>query len=162
MIQKMQELLNCNISESILDLYCGNGVMALVFAPRVERVIGIDLNSNSIAAAQENASLNQIKNALFLVANLQKGLKNSIPTDFSPEIVLIDPPRKGLLPQLIKEITELQPSRIVYISCNPQTLVNDLLLFSQFQYGANEIFPFDLFPQTAHLENLVILQKMTE
>jgi 23S rRNA (uracil1939-C5)-methyltransferase len=159
MTRKLQSLISLDKQQSILDLFCGIGVMGLVNAHQTKKIIGIDVNAHAISAAQENAKLNHVENAVFLVSNLQKRVSSYLPQDFNPDIVLLDPPRKGLTAPFIRSLVELKPEFVIYISCYPPSLLEDMAFFHENHYTADEIFPFDFFPQTAHVESLVILKK---
>ncbi|MGD1919870.1 MAG: 23S rRNA (uracil(1939)-C(5))-methyltransferase RlmD [Pleurocapsa sp.] len=151
------EKLNLTGEETVVDAYCGIGTFSLPLAKKVKHVIGIEINSASIKQAQNNAALNNINNTIFYTGKV-KDYINKI--DSRPDILLLDPPRKGCDPQVIKTILDIQPSFIVYISCKPSTLARDIKLFCQSNfYEPKYIQPTDFFPQTTHVESCVILRK---
>ena len=122
------EKLNLTGEEKIVDAYCGIGTLSLPLAKRVKQLIGIEVNSASIQQAQNNAALNNISNALFYTGKV-KDCINQI--GFKPDILMLDPPRKGCDPQVVESILTIQPDCIVYVSCKPATLARDLKLFCQ-------------------------------
>ena len=153
-IVKQLELMG---DETIIDAYCGIGTFTLPLAKKVRQVIGIEINPNSIERAKSNAVLNQINNATFYSGKVKHHLQQ---LEHQPDILLLDPPRKGCDPQAIAAILKLQPSRIAYISCKPSTLARDLQLLCQSGvYQVASIQPADFFPQTTHVECCAILNK---
>ena len=144
-------------NEKAIDAYCGVGTFSLPLAKRVQQVVGIEINPRSIQQAQQNAVLNQIKNASFYTGKVKDYIEQ---IDFQPDILLLDPPRKGCTPGAIEAILTMQPERIVYISCKPSTLARDIKLLCQSgNYQPVYIQPADFFPQTTHVECCVILGK---
>ena len=151
------ERLNLTGNETIVDAYCGIGTFSLPLAKKVKQIIGIEINSASIEQAKNNAAINKIDNAIFYTGKVKKCL-NYI--NLKPDILLLDPPRKGCDRQVIQAILEIQPSCIVYISCKPATLARDIKLICQSGlYTPQYIQPIDFFPQTTHVESYVILRK---
>lgn len=143
--------------ETIIDAYCGIGTFSLPLAKKVRQVIGIEINPNSTERAKSNAVLNQINNATFYSGKVEHHLQQF---ELQPDILLLDPPRKGCDPQAIAAILKLQPSRIAYISCKPSTLARDLQLLCQSGvYQVAYIQPADFFPQTTHIECCAILNR---
>ncbi len=159
MLEKLVQLVQFSGKEQVLDLYSGIGTIGLYIAHYVQKVVGLDINETAIEAANQNASDNQIFNAEFFATDAGQGFLRHLPQDFRPEVVIVDPPRKGLTSHIIRDIIHLQPQKIVYISCHPKTLVRDLVEFYQKGYRASTIFPFDMFPHTSHVESLVVLEK---
>jgi len=142
-------------NETILDTYCGIGTLTLPLAKRVKQAIGIEIQAEAVEQAQQNAALNQIQNATFQVGAVEKLL----PTlSIQPDIVLLDPPRKGCDRTVIETLLMIQPDRIVYVSCNSSTLARDLKLLSQI-YQLQRVQPVDFFPQTPHVESVAFLTK---
>lgn len=151
------EQLHLTGKENVIDAYCGIGTFSLPLAKKVNQVVGIEINSTSIQQAQKNAILNKIDNANFYTGKVKDYLEQ---INFPPDIILLDPPRKGCAPQVIETILRMQPSRIVYISCKPSTLARDIKLFCQSgRYQPTSIQPADFFPQTTHVECCVVLYK---
>jgi 23S rRNA (uracil1939-C5)-methyltransferase len=143
--------------EQILDAYCGIGTLSLPLAQRCRHLIGLELHPATVTQAQANAKHNQIDNAEFRVGAVETLLPQISQT---PDIVILDPPRKGCTPAVLNSLLRLAPRRIVYMSCNPTTLARDLqLLCAGGQYQLERVQPADLFPQTAHVEALAWLSK---
>ncbi|MGF1589546.1 MAG: 23S rRNA (uracil(1939)-C(5))-methyltransferase RlmD [Pleurocapsa sp.] len=157
LLQAIIEQLNLIGNETIVDAYCGVGTFSLPLARKVSQVIGIELNPASIKQANNNAEINHIKNATFYPGRVKDYLEQ---IELQPDILLLDPPRKGCEPEVITAILNLQPSRIAYISCQPATLARDIKLLCQSNiYQPVHIQPADFFPQTTHVECCVILNR---
>ena len=150
-------------TDRLLDLYCGAGSIGLSMADEVGELIGIEIIDSAVECATYNARENGITNAKFytgdakntenLLANAEKELSRKI----EPTVVILDPPRAGCAKELIEYVARLAPDRIVYVSCNPQTLARDVKIFAQLGYTAGEVKTFDLFPMTGHVESVVCL-----
>ena len=142
----------------LLDAYCGSGLFALTLAKNFEEVIGIEVSESSADWARRNALTNGIENAQFIAASAEHLFAD---IQFPPgnTSVLIDPPRKGCSEDFLQQLFNFGPSRVVYVSCNPATQMRDLKSFIARGYQLEEIQPFDLFPQTRHLECVITLSK---
>ena len=138
-----------------LDLFAGTGPIALHLAELADQVIAVETFPPSMDAALRNRELNQITNVKFIAADVNKALPEGIPD--SVDLVVVDPPRNGLSKAAIDWITRLTPKQIIYVSCNPSTLARDLKLFLDSPYRIESLEPFDLFPQTYHLETITSL-----
>lgn len=157
LFQAITNQLRLTGEETIIDAYCGIGTFSLPLARKVRQVIGIEVNPASVKQANKNAALNQINNISFYTGKVKHWLKQ---IETKPEILLLDPPRKGCDPSVIEAIIKLQPSRIVYISCKPATLARDIqLLCLSGDYQLAFVQPADFFPQTTHVECYAILNK---
>jgi 23S rRNA (uracil1939-C5)-methyltransferase len=146
--------------ETVWDLYCGTGTIALSVASRVRRVVGFELVPEAINDAYKNCRLNGLDNCQFLSGDLKDLIQESLrdPQHHPvPDVVITDPPRAGMHPQVVKALRELAPRRIIAVSCNPATLARDLALL-QDQYDILTIQPFDLFPHTSHIECVARLE----
>jgi 23S rRNA (uracil1939-C5)-methyltransferase len=140
--------------ETVWDLYCGAGSIALSLAPHVRRVVGFELVAAAVNDAYVNSRLNGLDNCQFLAGDLKERLRETQRASSGqpgPEVVITDPPRAGMHPQVVQTLLALAPRRLIYVSCNPATLARDLALF-QNHYDMLSIQPFDLFPQTSHIE----------
>ena len=147
--------------ETVWDLYCGSGGIALSVASRVGRVVGFELVSEAVNDASLNSRLNGLDNCRFLAGDLKELLKKALssPQDYPrPETVITDPPRSGMHPQVLQALKEIAPRRLIYVSCNPATLARDLALLAD-QYALVTVQPFDLFPHTSHIEGVVLLER---
>ena len=144
----------CNVldlqgHERVIDAYCGVGTLTLPIAQRVQQVIGLEVQPTAVEQARENAALNGIRNVTFQVGAVERLL----PSLNAPDIVLLDPPRKGCDRAVLESLNQSRPQQIVYLSCNPATLARDLkLLCSSGNYSLRHVQPADFFPQTAHVE----------
>ncbi|GBF79958.1 23S rRNA (uracil(1939)-C(5))-methyltransferase RlmD [Aphanothece sacrum] len=144
--------------ERLVDAYCGIGTFSLPFASQVAEVLGIEINPNSIIQAQENAQINGIKNVTFRQGRVETILPQ---LPWHPDVVILDPPRKGCDRKVIDTLRNLQPTYLVYISCQPATLARDLQrLCKDGIYQLLWVQPADFFPQTAHVECLAILRHL--
>jgi 23S rRNA (uracil1939-C5)-methyltransferase len=142
-------------SEKVLDAYCGVGTLALLFARHVQTVIGIESVPEAIEDARMNAARNNISNATFLCGRTENLISTLDPVD----IALLNPPRKGCERAVIDTLVQHAPEQIIYLSCDPATLARDLALLAAGGYTISHCQPFDMFPQTAHVEVLVHLKK---
>jgi 23S rRNA (uracil1939-C5)-methyltransferase len=147
----------------VLDLYCGVGAMTLMAAKQCALAIGVELAGSSIRDARNNAGLNQIKNAAFVEADASQFFRDRHSRDMeiirSEKLyVLLDPARTGCEPQVLHALMELKPERLVYVSCHPATLARDIKILSP-HYTCVSVTPVDLFPQTAHIETVVRLDR---
>ncbi len=159
LLNTLRQQLNFKGQEILVDAYCGIGTFSLPLAKQVKQAIGIEVSPASIARARQNAKLNHIENVTFNVGKVAHCLQELA---VQPDIVLLDPPRKGCNSQVIEALLKLQPDIIAYISCKPATLARDLkLLCAAGIYQPSFIQPADFFPQTTHVECLVILQRVS-
>jgi 23S rRNA (uracil-5-)-methyltransferase RumA len=139
----------------VLDLYCGVGTIAICVSDKCNKIFGVELSEESIKVAKINAELNKIKNIQFFSSNAEKWLKNA---EAWFDTIIVDPPRKGLEEKAIDGIKKIFPNRIIYISCNPESLHRDIKALHE--YKIKKIMAFDQFPQTMHIEMLCILDKI--
>lgn len=142
----------------LLDAYCGSGLFGLTLAKNFEQVVGIELSETSADWARRNAKTNGIENASF-IASSAEALFADITFPSEQTSVLIDPPRKGCSVDFLNQLFAFGPSRVVYVSCNPATQMRDLKSFLEKGYKIESIQPFDLFPQTRHLECVIALSR---
>ncbi|PIG92819.1 23S rRNA (uracil(1939)-C(5))-methyltransferase RlmD [Gloeocapsopsis sp. IPPAS B-1203] len=149
LLQEISQQLNLQGHEILLDAYCGIGTLTLPLAPQVRQAIGLELQPTSVQQAQHNANLNHIKNVSFQVGAVEKLLPQ---LEITPDIVFLDPPRKGCDRTVIETLLQVQPSQIVYVSCKVATLARDLKLLCQKGYDLVRVQPADFFPQTSHVE----------
>jgi tRNA/tmRNA/rRNA uracil-C5-methylase (TrmA/RlmC/RlmD family) len=140
----------------LVDAYCGSGLFTLSLAPHFEQVVGVEVSESSADWARQNARANSLGNVTITTASAESIFADiSFPPDDTA--VVIDPPRKGCGPDFLHQLCAFQPRRIVYVSCNPATQIRDLKSLLEAGYQIEEIQPFDLFPQTRHLECVVTL-----
>ena len=144
--------------DTVFDLYCGIGTISIFMAKYAKKVYGIEIVEEAIKDAKENAKINNIDNTEFIAGNVEKILDDLINNKkIIPDIVMIDPPRKGMDETSIKNLLKIKPKKIVYISCNPATLIRDLKQF-ELEYEIKKIQPVDMFPFTSHVECCSVLK----
>ncbi len=152
-------------SDLLLDLYCGAGAIGLSMAREVREVIGIEIVVDAVECAKRNAALSGIENASFYAgdaADAEKILdaaEKARGEKIRPDVVVLDPPRKGCDTRLLSFVASLSPRKIVYVSCNPDTLARDVAIFAPLGYVTNRVQPVDMFPGTGHVETIVCLCK---
>lgn len=158
---KALEFADLTGTETVLDLYCGIGTITLCLAKAAKRVIGAEIVPPAIRDAKENAVRNHIENAEFFCGDAAD-IAAKLETDgLRPDVVTVDPPRKGLAPEVIASVAAMAPQKVVYVSCDPATLARDLKIFREFGYQAIRAAAVDMFPGTAHVESVVLLSKLT-
>ena len=147
-------------TEHVWDLYCGAGSIGLFVAPRVQRVVGFELDAAAVADARTNSRQNDVNNCHFVAGDLKEKLREVMQkaAEPRPDVVIADPPRAGLHPEVVTALLALAPRRIIYVSCNPATLARDLALLKE-RYEAAVVQPFDFFPHTPHIEVVVRLER---
>lgn len=144
-------------SETLVDLYCGTGTIGLTMANDVKSLIGVEIIPQAIENAKENARLNGIDNAEFICADAAQAASTLLERGVKPDIVILDPPRKGCDEALIKTVAEMSPERVVYVSCDSATLARDCQRFAALGYRTLAATPVDMFPHTAHVETVALL-----
>ncbi len=144
-------------SQTVLDLYCGIGGIALTLAPQAKRVLGIEMNPEAVADARRNAKLNQRRNCRFEAGDVRELLAELLEDEERVDLAVLNPPRKGCEREVLQQVAGLAPQRIVYVSCSPQTLARDLDILDGLGYVCRELQPVDMFPQTPHVENVALL-----
>ena len=147
-------------TEIVYDLYTGTGTIANFIAKKAKKVVGIEYVEAAIEDAKQNSITNTIHNTSFFAGDM----KNVLTSDFilqngTPDVIITDPPRAGMAPEVVTVILNAAPKKIVYVSCNPSTQARDLDLMKQ-QYKIIKTQPVDMFPQTAHVENVVLLERI--
>ena len=146
-------------NELVYDLYTGTGTIAQFVAKQAKKVIGVEAVPEAIEAAKENALLNAIDNAEFFVGDMKKVFNDAFVTAHGkPDVVITDPPRDGMHADVVAQLLNLEPQKIVYVSCNSATQARDLALLDP-KYKVTRVQPVDMFPQTHHVENVVLLEK---
>lgn len=146
-----------NKNDVVFDLYCGIGTISIFMAKYAKEVYGIEIVDEAVKMAEENACLNKVENTKFISGDVEIVLDELINIKhIIPDVIMIDPPRKGLDNKSIENIMKIRPNRFVYISCNPATLVRDLAKFEN-MYDVQEIQPVDMFPWTSHVECVAVL-----
>ena len=146
--------------ETVLDLYCGIGTITSVLAQKAGRVIGAEVVPAAVEDARQNARRNGLQNVEFLCGDAGEAARELVDRGLRPEVVCVDPPRKGLSPEVIEAIVQMEPERVVYVSCDPGTLGRDVKLFAERGYVLRRAEACDLFPRTAHVETVVLLSRV--
>ena len=145
--------------ETVYDLYCGSGTISLFLAKQAKKVVGIEIVEAAIEDAKKNAVDNNITNAEFHAGEVEEIFPLLYKEGKKAEVVVVDPPRKGLDPQVVDTIATMQPERIVYVSCNPNTLARDVKALTERGYKLNEVQPVDMFPHSMHVETVVRMSR---
>ena len=158
--EKTIALADLHGTETVLDLYCGTGTITLCLARAAGTVIGVEVVPQAIEDAKENARRNGIENARFFCADAGQAAARLAAEGTRPEVITVDPPRKGLSPEVISAMAEMGPTRIVYVSCDPATLSRDVKLLSQHGYRFVKAEAVDLFPRTKHVESVVLMSRV--
>lgn len=156
--RRVAELAALTGSQTVVDAYSGTGTIALALAGQAAEVWGIELEAAAVADAEANARLNGIGNAHFLLGRTEERLPRMVKDGLIPDVVVLDPPRKGCDPAVVDAIARAQPARVVYVSCNPATFARDLTQFREAGYVLRSVQPIDMFPQTAHVEVVGLLE----
>ena len=142
------------------DLYCGIGTISIFIADSVKQVYGVEIVEEAIEDAKINARINEISNTKFYAGAAEKLIPEMYRKGITADVVFVDPPRKGCDETLLETIVEMQPKKVVYISCNPATLGRDLKYLSENGIEIKKVQPVDMFPQTSHVESVVLLEKI--
>ncbi len=150
---------NLQGDETLIDLYCGTGTIGLSMAKACKELIGVEIVPKAIEDAKKNAKLNGITNARFICGDAKDAAAQLEGEGVKPDVVILDPPRKGCDADLIRTVVAMSPSRVVYVSCDPATLARDLKLFAELGYITQEVTPVDMFPRTAHVESVACLAR---
>lgn len=156
---KAREYASLSGSENLLDLYCGTGTIGLTMADGCASLIGVEIIPDAVRDAELNAERNGVKNARFICADAPAAAEQLRQEGVSPDVVILDPPRKGCGEELVETVAKMQPERVVYVSCDPATLARDLKYFADRGYVTREVTPCDMFSRTAHVETVVLLSR---
>lgn len=157
---KALEYAALNGTETVLDLYCGIGTISLLLAGRSRQVIGVEYVEDAVVDARNNAEMNGISNVDFYAGDAGTVLENLAGEGINFDVAVLDPPRAGCDAKVLRILANLKVPRIVYVSCNPASLARDLKLLAEMGYGLKEAQPVDMFPQTSHVECVVLMSKV--
>ncbi|WP_097027314.1 23S rRNA (uracil(1939)-C(5))-methyltransferase RlmD [Clostridium peptidivorans] len=157
---KALEYANLTGDEIVFDAYCGTGTISLFLAQKAKKVYGVEIIPEAIGNAWENAKLNNVDNVDFLVGKSEQVIPDLINKGIKADVVVVDPPRKGCERVLLEAIAKINPKRIVYVSCDAGTLARDLAILDELNYKTEKIQPVDMFPHTAHVECVVLIQRV--
>ncbi len=159
--EEVKKAANLKGDEIVYDLYCGTGSIALYLASHVKEVYGFEVIRSSLENAEKNSFINKIDNAHFLKANLDTFFKSGqLPKKVpKPDIVIVDPPRAGMHPDMSGYLHKLKADKIIYVSCNPTTQARDVQILSECGYKIINTVMVDMFPHTPHIETVMLLSK---
>ena len=143
--------------EVVLDAYCGIGTIGLTAADHAKQVVGVELNRDAVQDAIGNAKHNGVKNARFFAADATRWISEAAAAGERADVIFMDPPREGSTPQFLDSVARMAPKRVVYVSCNPETLARDLALLTKKGYRVESSTPVDMFPHSEHIETVVLL-----
>ena len=146
-------------TETVLDAYCGIGTIGLTAAARAGQVTGVELNRDAVRDAVGNARHNGVKNARFVAADATEWIAAAAATGQRADVVFMDPPREGSTPRFLESVARMAPRRVVYVSCNPETLARDVAVLVRYGYRAEGFTPVDMFPQSEHIETVAALAR---
>ncbi len=156
---KAMEFAQIDNSDIVIDAYCGTGTIGIIASKYAKRVIGVELNKDAVNDARKNAKLNDIKNIDFVCADAGRYMVDIAEQGLPADVVIMDPPRAGSDVKFLKSVIKLNPRKVVYISCNPETCARDVLFLLKNKYKVRKIQPVDMFPHTEHVECVVLLSK---
>ncbi|UFT99934.1 23S rRNA (uracil(1939)-C(5))-methyltransferase RlmD [Radiobacillus kanasensis] len=155
---KALEYANLQGGETVIDAYCGIGTISLFLAQKAKKVYGVEIVPEAISDAKANARLNHIENTEFFVGEAEKVMPWWTAQGLRPDVIVVDPPRKGCEEELLIAMITMKPERIVYVSCNPSTLARDLRILEDGGYETKQVQPVDMFPQTGHVECVALME----
>ncbi|GIO27991.1 23S rRNA (uracil(1939)-C(5))-methyltransferase RlmD [Ornithinibacillus bavariensis] len=157
--EKALEYAAINEEDTVIDAYCGIGTISLFLAQKAKKVYGVEVVPEAIADAKVNAKLNGMTNVEFAVGTAEEVMPRWKEEGLRPDVIVVDPPRRGCDEGLLNAMIEMGPKRIVYVSCNPSTLARDLRILEDGGYETKEVQPVDMFPQSMHIESVVWLER---
>ncbi len=145
--------------ETVVDVYCGIGTISLFLAQKAKKVVGVEIVDVAIEDAKVNAKRNNLNNTEFHTGKAEEVLPKLFEKGLRADVVVVDPPRKGCEQVVLETIANMNPKRIVYVSCKPSTLARDLKILSDLGYKTEKVQPVDMFPHTMHVETVALLKK---
>ena len=148
-----------NSDSIVIDAYSGIGTIGLSFAKQVKEVYGVEVIETAVEDAKKNAERNGITNAHYVADSAENAMAKWSKDGIKPDVIIVDPPRKGLTESFIKASVAMQPEKITYVSCNPATMARDIKRYQELGYELKKVQPVDLFPQTHHVECVSLLVK---
>lgn len=156
---KAVEYANLTGKETVIDAYCGTGTISLFLAKKAKKVYGIEIVEAAVKDAIKNAENNKIENTEFIVGDAIEVLPNLSEKGIQPDVIVVDPPRAGCEKQVLESFANMNPTRIVYVSCNPASLARDIGVLAELGYVAKEIQPVDMFGATSHVECVALIER---
>lgn len=148
--------------ETVFDLYCGIGTISLYLSKEAKQIYGIEIVPEAIEDAKQNSQLNKINNVQFISGKSEEKMPRLIKQGIRADVVIVDPPRKGCEETLLKAMVEMNPEKIIYVSCNPSTLARDLKILNDNGYKIQAVQPVDMFPHTGHVETVVMMSRVAK
>lgn len=158
--KKVLEYAALSGEEEVVDAYCGIGTISLFLAQQAKKVMGMEIMPEAVADAKKNAEHNGVSNVEFIKGKAEELMPEMVHKGAKPEVVVVDPPRRGCDRALLDSIIAVAPQRVVYVSCNPATLARDLRHLVEGGYAVREVQPVDMFPQTSHVECVTLMSKV--
>ena len=159
---KALELAGLTGKETVVDAYCGIGTIGIIASKKAGNVIGVELNQDAVRDAINNAKMNQISNIRFFCNDAGRFLVNMAEAGEKDDVVIMDPPRSGSTEEFMDSIAKMGAKKVVYVSCNPETLARDLAYMKKLGYKAKEAVGFDMFPATEHVETVVLMSRVSK
>lgn len=159
---KALEYAQIDENDVVIDAYCGIGTISLFLAQKAKKVYGVEIVPEAIHDAKQNAKINKMDNVEFVVGQAEKVMPEWKQQGIDPDVIVVDPPRKGCAPEFLQTMIEMEPKRIVYVSCNPSTLARDLRILEDGGYRTMEVQPVDMFPNTTHVELVALMSRVDE
>ncbi len=156
---KAMQFADIKKDDVVIDAYCGTGTIGIIASKFAGQVIGVELNKDAVRDARKNARINNVENIDFVCDDAGRYMVNLAEEGLKADVVIMDPPRAGSDVKFLKSLVTLSPRKVVYISCNPETLARDLMYLSKNKYKVRKIQPVDMFPHTEHIECVVLLTK---
>lgn len=156
---KAMEFAEIKKTDIVIDAYCGTGTIGIIASRHAGQVIGVELNRDAVRDAKKNARINDVKNIDFVCEDAGRYMVGLAEEGLSADVVIMDPPRAGSDLNFLRSLIKLSPRKVVYVSCNPETLRRDLIFLSKNKYKVRKIQPVDMFPHTEHVECVVLLTK---
>jgi 23S rRNA (uracil1939-C5)-methyltransferase len=153
--EKVKEFAGLSGRETVLDLYSGTGTIPVFLSADAGLITGLEIVESAVSDAKKNCMTNGISNCTFVLGDIRESLSK---ISKKPDVVIIDPPRAGMHKDVVKQVAEMAPEKIVYVSCNPATLARDIFLLKK-SYEVTEVQPVDMFPHTWHIESVARLEK---
>ena len=145
--------------ETVLDAYCGIGTIGLTASGKAKQVVGVELNRDAVRDAIGNAKHNGVKNARFFAADATAWIQEAAEAGQRADVIFMDPPREGSTPRFLESVARMAPKRVIYVSCNPETMARDLALLTRKGYRAEGFTPVDMFPHSEHIEVVAALSR---
>jgi tRNA/tmRNA/rRNA uracil-C5-methylase (TrmA/RlmC/RlmD family) len=160
LVDEVCRLVANNEINTLVDAYCGSGLFSIFLSSCAKNVIGIEINEKAVKYAQINAENAGVKNIKFICGDVEDVLRNNLlPTEDKIDLIILDPPRSGCEKELLNAIVDLQPLKIIYVSCNPATQARDVKYLNEYSYILRSLLPVDMFPQTEHIEVIGLMER---